>query len=77
MQFLYSAFSLSKLAQSALHIITLGDLLHPSPAQLPGEYTPADTLQGATGNLSTIAISVYSQVLILWLSEPRHHCRHP
>ncbi len=35
-----------------------------------GEYTPAYTLQGATGNLSTIAISVYSQVLIYgWVNR--------
>ncbi len=46
MQFLYSTFSLPKLPQSALHIIALADLLHPSPAQLPGEYAPTYTLQG-------------------------------
>ncbi len=37
----------------------MADLLHPSPAQLPEEYTPAHMLQeDATGNLSTIAISI-------------------
>ncbi len=41
-----------------------GALLHPTRAQLPGEYTPAYTFQGATDNLSTNAISVYRQVLI-------------
>ena len=48
----------------------MADLLPPSPAQLPGEYTPDHTLQGATGSLGTIAISVYSQVLIYsWVNQ--------
>ncbi len=67
MQFLYSTFSLPKLAHKlkALYILLpLSDLLHPSPAELPGEYPPAHTLQDAMGNLDTIAISGYSQVLI-------------
>ncbi len=45
-------------------LLPLADLFIPSPAQLPGEYAPAHTLQGATGNLGTIDISVCSQVLI-------------
>ncbi len=53
-----------------LYILTLADLLHPSLAQLPGEYIPAYMLQGTMGNLSTIAISVYSQVLIYnWVNR--------
>ncbi len=38
MPFVYSAFSLLKLAQSALLyiLVSLADLLHPSPPQLPG-----------------------------------------
>ncbi len=44
-------------------LLSLTHLLHPSPAQLNGEYTAAYTLQG-TGNPSTIAISVYRQVLL-------------
>ncbi len=54
MQLLYSAFSLPRLAQRAFILLPLADLLHPSPAKLPGEYTSAYTLQGATGNLSII-----------------------
>ncbi len=48
----YSTFILTlKLAQSILNILLpLGDLLHPSPAQLPGEYTPAYMLHSAMGN---------------------------
>ena len=42
----------------------MAELLHPSPVQLLGQYTPAYTLQGAMGNPSTVAISVYRQVLI-------------
>ena len=64
MQFLYSAFPGRSQLKALYILLPLADLLHPSPAQLPGEYTPAHTLQGATGNLGTIAISVYSQVLI-------------
>ncbi len=45
-------------------LLPLADLFLMSPGQLSGEYTPAYTLQGATGNLSIIAISVYCQVLI-------------
>ncbi len=45
-------------------LLPLADLLYLSPTQLPGEYTPTYTLQGTMGNLSTIAISVYRQVLI-------------
>ncbi len=64
MQFLYSALSLPKLSQSALHIITPGRPVISVTCSTPwGVYTRC-TLQGATGNLSTIAISVYSQVLI-------------
>ncbi len=59
MQFFYSAFS----CRSALEL-SLADLLYPSPAQLRGSIHPlVNTLQGDTGNLRTIAISVYSQVL--------------
>ena len=64
MQLLYIALSLLKLAQSPLYIITPADLLHPSPVQIPGEHTPAYMLQGAMVNQSTIAISVYHQILI-------------
>ena len=63
MPFLYNAFC-CRSQLKALYILPLADLLHPSPGQLPGEYTPAYTLQGAMGNLRTIAISVYRQVLI-------------
>ncbi len=45
-------------------LLSLSGQLHPSSAQLPGEYPPAYTFQCATGNLSTIAISLYSQVFI-------------
>ncbi len=48
----------------ALHIITPGRPVTSVTCSTPGEYTPAHTLQGATGNLGTIALSVYSQVLI-------------
>ncbi len=53
----YIALFLVK-ASSKWFTISLADLLHPSPPQLPGKYTPTYTLQGATGNLSTIAISI-------------------
>ncbi len=69
-----------KLAQSALHIITPGRPVTSVTCSTPWEVyrpTPVNTLQGATGNLSTTAISVYRQVLIYGLSEPMHHCRHP
>ncbi len=55
MQFLYSAFSLPKLAQSALHIITPGSLITSTTAHLPGEY---NLLQGVAGNPGTMAISL-------------------
>ncbi len=64
MPFLYSTFSCRNKLKALYILLPLADLFNPSPAQLPGEYTPAYTLQGATGNLGTIAISVYSQVLI-------------
>ena len=63
MQFLYSAF-LPKPAQSVLHIITPGKPVTSVTCSTPGEYTHAYTLQRATDNLNTIAISVYHQVLI-------------
>ncbi len=51
-------------------LLPLADLLHPSTAQLHGVYTRAYTLQGITGNLSTIAISVYCKVLIYgWVNR--------
>ncbi len=70
MQFLYSAFSCRSQLKALYILLSLADLLYPSPAQLPGEYIPAYTLQGTMGNLSTIAISVYSQVLIYgWVNR--------
>ena len=63
-EFLYSTFPCRSWLKALYILLPLADLLHPSAAQLPGEYTPAYALQGATDNLSTIAISVYSQVLI-------------
>ncbi len=70
MQFLYSAFSCRSQLKALYILLSLVDLLYLSPAQLPGEYTPAYMLWGATGNLSTIAISVYSQVLIYgWVNR--------
>ncbi len=62
MQFLHSASSSPNVAQSLYILLPLADLLHPSPAQLPGEYTPVYTFQGARSNLSTIAIAIYRQV---------------
>ena len=61
----YIALFLSKLAQSTLHIITPGRPLTSITCSTP--CTPAYimyTLQDATGNLSTIAISVYHRVFI-------------
>ncbi len=55
MQFLYSTFPGRSYLKAPYILLPMADLLHPSPAQLPGEYTPAHTIQGATGNLSTIA----------------------
>ncbi len=64
MQFLYSAFSCRSQLKALYILLLLADLLHPSPSQLAGEFTPAHTLQGAMGNLSAFAISVYSQIII-------------
>ncbi len=81
MLFLYSAFSCQSWLKTPYILFMLLPL-----AGRPVTFVTCSTswgvytrlhAQGATGNLSTIAISVYRQVLILRLSEQRHHCRHP
>ncbi len=56
MRFLCSAFPGRSQLKALYILLPLADLFIPSPAQLPGEYTPTHVLQGATGNLGTIAI---------------------
>ncbi len=70
MPFLYSALSLNELR--ALYILLPPAHLDTPTPSLSGTLQPGYTLQGATGDQSTIAFFVYCQVLILRLNEPEH-----
>ncbi len=65
----YTALFLAKTSLKRYILLPLAGLLHPSLVQLPGEYTPACTLQGDS---SIIAFSVYCQLLIFadWTEAP-------
>ena len=54
---------LSTLAQCTLHIVTLADLLHPLPAQRPGQYNSTACFKA----LQVIEVQLPS------LSIARHH----
>ena len=75
-QFLYGAFPCRSQLKLLYILLSLADLLHPSPAQRLGKYTAAYTHFNLRCHVRVIQVQMPSLSIYGWVNKLRHRCRH-